>query len=73
MVQRMMRHSTLELMGRYTRPHVVDIEDAAHACKHCTPTAPRAKRPAQPRAESCVAPGELAGNERGGICRILTG
>ena len=28
-VQRMMRHSTLELTGRYTRPRVVDIEAAA--------------------------------------------
>jgi integrase len=28
-VQRMMRHSTLELTGRYTRPRVVDIEAAS--------------------------------------------
>jgi integrase len=28
-VQKMMRHSTLELTGRYTRPRVVDIENAA--------------------------------------------
>jgi hypothetical protein len=28
-VQKMMRHSTLELTGRYTRPRVVDIETAA--------------------------------------------
>ena len=28
-VQKMMRHSTLELTGRYTRPRVVDIEAAA--------------------------------------------
>ncbi len=28
-VQRMMRHSTLELTGRYTRPRAVDIEAAA--------------------------------------------
>jgi integrase len=30
-VQRLMRHSTLELTGRYTRPRAVDLEDAAHA------------------------------------------
>jgi integrase len=28
-VQRLMRHSSLELTGRYTRPRVVDIENAA--------------------------------------------
>ena len=28
-VQRLMRHSTLELTGRYTRPRAVDIEGAA--------------------------------------------
>ena len=28
-VQQMMRHSTLELTGRYTRPRAVDIEAAA--------------------------------------------
>src|SRR5262249_1296130 len=28
-VQKMMRHSTLELTGRYTRPRAVDIEAAA--------------------------------------------
>ena len=30
-VQRLMRHSTLELTGRYTRPRMVDIEGAAAA------------------------------------------
>jgi integrase len=28
-VQRMMRHSKLEMTGRYTRPRVVDMENAA--------------------------------------------
>src|SRR5262249_32665381 len=28
-IQRLMRHSTLELTGRYTRPRAVDIEAAA--------------------------------------------
>jgi len=28
-VQRLMRHSTLELTGRYTRPRAVDVEQAA--------------------------------------------
>ena len=28
-IQKMMRHSTLELTGRYTRPRAVDIEAAA--------------------------------------------
>ena len=28
-VQKLMRHSTLELTGRYTRPHVVDLDHAA--------------------------------------------
>ena len=33
-VQKMMRHSTLELTGRYTRPRAVDIEAAAsHAAQ----------------------------------------
>ena len=30
-VQRLMRHSTLELTGRYTRPRAVDIEKAAES------------------------------------------
>ena len=41
-VQRLMRHSTLELTGRYTRPRAVDIEHAAESlpCFDPTPTSP---------------------------------
>ena len=36
-VQRMMRHSTLELTGRYTRPRVADLEGAADALPSLAP------------------------------------
>ena len=36
-VQRMMRHSTLELTGRYTRPRVADLERAADALPNLAP------------------------------------
>ncbi len=39
-VQRMMRHSTLELTGRYTRPRAVDIERAASMLPSLKPVAP---------------------------------
>jgi integrase len=38
-VQRMMRHSTLELTGRYTRPRAVDIELAASMLPNLKPEA----------------------------------
>ena len=43
-VQKMMRHSTLELTGRYTRPRAVDIEAAAGKLPSLKPegTAPEA-------------------------------
>jgi hypothetical protein len=37
-VQRLMRHSTLELTGRYTRPRAVDIEAAASLLPSLKPT-----------------------------------
>jgi hypothetical protein len=37
-VQRLMRHSTLELTGRYTRPRAVDLERAASALPTLRPT-----------------------------------
>jgi integrase len=37
-VQRLMRHSTLELTGRYTRPRAVDIEAAASKLPSLKPT-----------------------------------
>ncbi len=37
-VQRMMRHSTLELTGRYTRPRAVDMEDAARSMPTLRPS-----------------------------------
>lgn len=40
-VQRLMRHSTLELTGRYTRPRLVDIEGAASALPSLRPTPPK--------------------------------
>ncbi len=39
-VQRMMRHSTLELTGRYTRPRAVDIEAATSMLPSLKPEAP---------------------------------
>jgi hypothetical protein len=39
-VQRLMRHSTLELTGRYTRPRTVDIEGAAASLPSLRPDAP---------------------------------
>ena len=45
-VQRLMRHSTLELTGRYTRPRMVDIEGAASALPGLRPTTPGAERAA---------------------------
>jgi integrase len=38
-VQRLMRHSTLELTGRYTRPRALDLENAAQALPSLRPTA----------------------------------
>jgi integrase len=40
-VQRLMRHSTLELTGRYTRPRAVDIESAASMLPSLKPTGDR--------------------------------
>ena len=40
-VQRLMRHSTLELTGRYTRPRAVDIEAAASMLPSLKPTGDR--------------------------------
>src|SRR5262249_4639891 len=42
-VQKMMRHSTLELTGRYTRPRAVDIEAAASMLPSLKPTGGRPK------------------------------
>src|SRR5205814_1654058 len=39
-VQKLMRHSTLELTGRYTRPRAVDLERAAEALPSLKPSAP---------------------------------
>jgi len=38
-VQKMMRHSTLELTGRYTRPRAVDLDEAALALPSLRPKA----------------------------------
>jgi hypothetical protein len=40
-VQRLMRHSTLELTGRYTRPRAVDIENAASMLPSLKPSGDR--------------------------------
>src|SRR4051794_38921745 len=40
-VQKMMRHSTLELTGRYTRPRAVDIEVAASMLPSLKPAGDR--------------------------------
>jgi integrase len=39
-VQKLMRHSTLELTGRYTRPRMFDMESAASALPSLRPTSP---------------------------------
>ncbi len=39
-VQRLMRHSTLELTGRYTRPRTVDLEQAARSIPSIRPESP---------------------------------
>ncbi len=39
-VQRLMRHSTLELTGRYTRPRAVDLENAARSLPTLRPETP---------------------------------
>jgi len=41
-VQKLMRHSTLELTGRYTRPRALDIEGAASSLPSLRPEAPDA-------------------------------
>jgi hypothetical protein len=41
-VQKHMRHSTLELTGRYTRPRAVDLERAASAMPDLRPSSPDA-------------------------------
>jgi integrase len=38
-VQKLMRHSTLELTGRYTRPRAVELQDAARSLPALKPTA----------------------------------
>src|SRR5262249_53933126 len=45
-VQRLMRHSTLELTGRYTRPRAVDIENAASMLPSLKPAVDRPEAPA---------------------------
>ena len=45
-VQKMMRHSTLELTGRYTRPRAVDIEAAAGMLPSLKPAGDRPEAPA---------------------------
>jgi hypothetical protein len=40
-VQRLMRHSSLELTGRYTRPRAVDIEAPAESLPSLTPEGDR--------------------------------
>ena len=37
-VQRLMRHSTLKLMGKYTKPRVADLDAAAEALPSLRPT-----------------------------------
>jgi hypothetical protein len=39
-VQRLMRHSTLELTGRYTRPRAADLDEAARSLPSIRPEAP---------------------------------
>ncbi len=42
-VQKLMRHSSLELTGRYTRPRVVDIENATASLPSLSPSTPDAQ------------------------------
>jgi integrase len=55
-VQRMMRHSTLELTGRYTKPRAVDIEAAASMLPSLKPVGDRPERAAMTGTHGPVAP-----------------
>ncbi|QEH34270.1 site-specific tyrosine recombinase XerC [Aquisphaera giovannonii] len=56
-VQRMMRHSTLELTGRYTRPRAVDIEAAASLLPSLKPSTPGTETAALTGTDSRPLPG----------------
>ena len=79
-VQRLMRHSTLELTGRYTRPRAVDIDKAADSFPSLRPDADRPKcttlaatgTDGQPISKAFAEYLPNSGDGLGGICRILT-
>ena len=55
-VQKMMRHSTLELTGRYTRPRAVDIEAAASKLPSLRPSGDRPEPMAMTGTDAVVTP-----------------
>jgi hypothetical protein len=74
-VQRLMRHATLELTGRYTRPRAVDLERAASSLPSLRPVPPSAEPMAATGTEgathqqSLALPLPYAGDAKG---RVLT-
>ena len=60
-----MRHSTLELTGRYTRPRAVDIEKAAESLPSLRPDAGR------PNASTLAATAYGWTTHKQSLCRIF--
>src|SRR5260370_39146110 len=76
-VQRMMRHSTLELTGRYTRPRAVDIEAAASMLPSLKPTEEKPEILLATRTDSSAVPSasatENATEENAYACNPIDG
>jgi integrase len=78
-VQRLMRHSTLELTGHYTRPRAVDLERAADALPNLKPTGSKPGATAATGTEGRPISGRFAahlphgGAGPGGTWRMLAG
>jgi len=72
-VQKLMRHSSLELTGRYTRPRAVDIESAAALLPSLKPTADRPEAAVMtgtdPRPISLPTASENASKENAYACK----
>ncbi len=73
-VQRLMRHSTLELTGRYTRPQPVDLEEASRSLPSIRPEPPKSEsaRATGTDGRILAAHGQPQGTERGGKRRFLS-
>ena len=64
-VQRLMRHSTLELTGRHTRPRAVDIENAASMLPSLKPIGDKPESLAATGTDGTIAHRQLPGRPRG--------